>query len=44
MAGRGRCLDNIFIDLLWRSLTYEEVYLAMTRVLMSSGREFSRTI
>jgi putative transposase len=24
---RGRCLDNIFIERLWRSLKYEEVYL-----------------
>ena len=27
MDGRGRCLDNIFIERLWRSLKYEEVYL-----------------
>jgi putative transposase len=26
MDGRGRCLDNIFIERLWRSLKYEEVY------------------
>ncbi len=26
-GGRGRCLDNIFIERLWRSLKYEEVYL-----------------
>jgi transposase InsO family protein len=25
MDGRGRCLDNIFIERLWRSLKYEEV-------------------
>jgi putative transposase len=25
MEGRGRCLDNIFIERLWRSLKYEEV-------------------
>ena len=25
--GRGRCVDNIFIERLWRSLKYEEVYL-----------------
>ena len=24
---RGRCLDNIFIERLWRSLKYEAVYL-----------------
>jgi putative transposase len=27
MDGRGRCLDNIFMERLWRSLKYEEVYL-----------------
>ncbi len=27
MDGRGRCIDNIFIERLWRSLKYEEVYL-----------------
>ncbi len=27
MDGRGRCMDNIFIERLWRSLKYEEVYL-----------------
>ncbi len=27
MDGKGRCIDNIFIERLWRSLKYEEVYL-----------------
>lgn len=27
MDGRGRCHDNIFIERLWRSLKYEEIYL-----------------
>ncbi|SOD97264.1 putative transposase [Caenispirillum bisanense] len=27
MDGRGRCMDNIFIERLWRSLKYEDVYL-----------------
>ena len=27
MDGRGRCLDNVFIERLWRSLKYEAVYL-----------------
>ncbi len=26
MDGKDRCHDNIFIDRLWRSLKYEEVY------------------
>lgn len=27
MDGRGRALDNVFTERLWRSLKYEEVYL-----------------
>jgi putative transposase len=27
MDGRGRVFDNIFVERLWRSLKYEEVYL-----------------
>ena len=27
MNGRGRGADNIFVERLWRSLKYEEVYL-----------------
>ncbi len=27
MDGRGRCLDNVFVERLWRSLKYEEVFL-----------------
>ncbi len=35
MDGRGRFLDNIFIERLWRSLKYECVYLHA----FSGGRE-----
>src|ERR1700751_5697911 len=27
MDGKGRCMENIFVERLWRSLKYEEVYL-----------------
>jgi putative transposase len=27
MDGRGRALDNIFVERLWRNVKYEEVYL-----------------
>lgn len=27
MDGRGRALDNIFVERLWRSLKYEDIYL-----------------
>jgi putative transposase len=26
MDGKGRCLDNVFVERLWRSLKYEDVY------------------
>lgn len=35
MSGRGRCWDNIFVERLWRSFKYEEVYLKG----YSTGRE-----
>lgn len=27
MDGRGRCLDNIFVERLWRSVKHEDIYL-----------------
>ena len=27
MDGKGRAMDNIFIERLWRSMKYEEIYL-----------------
>jgi putative transposase len=27
MDGKGRCLDNVFVERLWRSLKYEDIYL-----------------
>ena len=27
MDGRGPCMDNVFVERLWRSIKYEEVYL-----------------
>jgi putative transposase len=27
MDGKGRALDNIFVERLWRTVKYEEVYL-----------------
>ena len=34
MDGRGRALDNVFVERLWRSLKYEEVYLKAYRNVM----------
>ena len=38
MDGRGRFLDNIFIERLWRSLKYEAVYLHELRDGVDAGR------
>jgi putative transposase len=41
MDGRGRCLDNVFVERLWRSVKYEEVYLHRYEVVpqLLSGLE-----
>jgi putative transposase len=44
MDGKGRCIDNIFVERLWRSLKYEEVYLhayeSMSEARGGIGRYF----
>ncbi len=42
MDGRGRCLDNIFIERVWRSLKYEEVYLRDYRLVPEARAGISR--
>jgi putative transposase len=42
MDGRGRCLDNIFIERLWRSLKYEEVYLRDYSLVMEARAGIAR--
>jgi len=41
MDGRGRALDNVFVERLWRSVKYEEVYLHehATAELLGAGLE-----
>jgi putative transposase len=45
MDGRGRCLDNVFVERLWRSVKYEDVYLhgyeAVPQLHAGLGRYFS---
>ncbi|CDH47327.1 IstA1 (fragment) [Candidatus Contendobacter odensis Run_B_J11] len=38
---QGRALDNIFIERLWRSLTYEEVYSKHYQSLREAQTELS---
>lgn len=47
MDGRGRALDNIFIERLWRTVKYEEIYLKeyeTVKCLYSALREYFETI
>jgi putative transposase len=41
MDGRGRALDNVFIERLWRSLKYEEVYLNDYQCVEDAKRRIS---
>ena len=38
MDGRGRYLDNIFIERLWRSLKYEEVFIKAYGAVIEARR------
>jgi putative transposase len=42
MDGRGRWMDNVFIERLWRSVKYEEVYLKAYNSLVEARRELAR--
>ena len=44
MDGRGRWLDNVFIERLWRSLKYEEVYLHAYETCMEAREGISKWI
>ena len=39
MDGRGRWMDNVFIERVWRSLKYEEVYLKAYESISDARRE-----
>lgn len=38
MDGKGRCLDNIYIERFWRSLKYEEVFLKSYDTVLEASR------
>ena len=44
MDGRGRALDNIFTERLWRTVKYEEVYLKDYVNLAEARREIGEYI
>jgi putative transposase len=41
MDGKGRCMDNVFVERLWRSLKYEEVYLTAYEDAREAWRRIS---
>ncbi len=46
MDGRGRWMDNVFIERLWRTIKYEEIYLfehsTVTALRAGAGKWFVR--
>jgi putative transposase len=38
MDGKGRWIDNVFIERFWRSLKYEEVYLKAYETVAQANR------
>lgn len=45
MDGKGRCLDNVFVERLWRTVKYEDIYLwgyeAVPQLQQGLGRYFA---
>ena len=42
MDGRGRWVDNVFVERLWRSVKYEEVYLRAYETVSQAREGISR--
>jgi putative transposase len=42
MDGKGRCLDNVFVERLWRTVKYEEVYLKSYVSLVDAHAQIDR--
>lgn len=44
MDGKGRCLDNIYIERFWRSVKYEEIYLTSYETIKEARQEIGNYI
>jgi putative transposase len=42
MDGKGRCLDNVFVERLWRTVKYDEVYLKSYVSLVDAHAQLDR--
>jgi putative transposase len=43
MDGKGRCLDNVFVERLWRTVKYEDIYCGSTRPCPICSRDWGGT-
>ena len=43
MDGRGRALDHVFVERLWRSVKYEEVYLRDYQSVWDARQSLARS-
>ena len=41
MDGKGRCLDNVFVERLWRTVKYEEIYLKSYHSLVDAHKNLA---
>lgn len=44
MTGKGRCVDNIFVERFWRTLKYEEVYLKSYETVFEARQAMGKFI
>ena len=44
MDGKGRCMDNIYVERLWRTIKYEEVYLQAYDCVSEARRSLGKYI
>jgi putative transposase len=42
MDGQGRWMDNVFIERLWKSVKYEDVYLKAYRSIAAARTELTK--
>ncbi len=42
MDGKGRCLDNVFVERLWRSLKYECIYMLSLNTVKEAKEEIKK--
>ncbi len=41
MDGKGRCLDNVFVERLWRTVKYDEIYLRSYQTMLDAEKHLT---